>query len=392
MAFPYVIIGANLTGLSTALALSHLGQASILVEQKQNIIPSKSKDGRAIALSYGSKQILEEIGLWSELEAFAGEINQIRVTDQLSPFFLHFNNHSSLGYLIESDDLLKIFYNKAINDPNITIFMDTTYNLLENDFDQIKIELVGANLKTFTPPLVIAADGKFSRLRKLCNIKHYQHEYNQTAIVCKVWHQHPHAQIAQEMFLPAGPFAILPLKDENTSGIVWTEGNEAASLLIDMDKEKFEYFLAQKFTDYLGEVKLVSNIASYPLELVLAEKYYHNRVMLIGDAAHSIHPIAGQGFNLALRDIAVMLDLNKKYQQIGLEFGCYQSLKEYQNLRIGDNLSMAIITDALNKLFSNNIGPICFIRKLGLYAVNHTPPLKNFFMKYAMARRDKRND
>lgn len=389
MTSPFVIIGANFTGLCTALALSYLGQTSIIVERKVSIIPKEKKDGRAIALSYGSKQILEEIGLWSKLEPFAGEINQIRVTDQLSPFFLHFNNDSTLGYLIESDDLLEVFYNEAISDPNITILNDTTYNLLENDYNQVKLELVGSNSGSFTPPLVIAADGKFSHLRGLCGIKYFQHSYNQTAIVCKVWHEISHEQIAQEMFLPNGPFAILPLKNPNQSGIVWTETPELASTLLNLEMHKFEYFLNQKFTDYLGKVKLASQIVSYPLELILADKYYHNRVMLIGDAAHSIHPIAGQGFNLALRDIAVMIDLYRKYQEIGLEFGCYQSLEEYQALRKSDNLSMAIITDALNKLFSNNLGPVALIRKLGLSAVNYSPPLKKFFMNYAMAKRGK---
>ena len=381
----FIIIGANLTGLCTALALSRLNQPSILVDRKASIVNSSFKDGRAIALSYGSKQILEEMGVWHKLEPYAGKIDQIRVTDQLSPLFLHFDNDSTLGYLVESDDIQRVIYEHLVDDPNITILTNTTYELIENNHDTVTIKL---NDEIFTTELLIAADGKFSNLRKLCGIKHIEHNYNQTAIVCKVAHQQPHENIAQEMFLPNGPFAILPLKDPHQSGIVWTETPEIAKILLDMEKQKFNYFLEQKFTNYLGKVDLISEITSYPLGLLMAKKYYHNRIMLIGDAAHAIHPISGQGFNLGVRDISALMELYPKYNNLGLKMGCYQSLQEYEKLRMGDNISMAIITDSLNKLFSNAIAPIGLIRKLGLHGVNQIPTLKKFFMEYAMAKKD----
>lgn len=394
---PILIIGANLTGLAVALALSHLNQPSIIIERKPKLVADNQNDGRAIALSYGSKQIFEEIGLWNQLRKFAGEINQIRVTDQLSPLFLHFNNNSTLGYLVESDDIVRVLFEKSKIDPNIKIMENTTYNLLENNHDFAKVELItveGNSLKkeVITTPVVVGADGKHSELRKTCKIKHYHHNYNQTAIVCKVWHEFSHDQIAQEMFLPAGPFAILPLKNSQNSGIVWTESKETAKAMMGLEKEKFEYFLAQKFTDYLGQVKLVSKVVSYPLELLLAEKYYHNRVILVGDAAHAIHPLAGQGFNLAVRDIMAIVEIYKKYENLGLGFGCNQSMQAYQQMRFADNISMAIIMDAFNKIFSNDVVPINLLRKIGLFAVNHTPPLKNFFMNYAMAKKDTKNE
>ncbi|MEK6733847.1 MAG: FAD-dependent monooxygenase, partial [Pseudomonadota bacterium] len=187
-----IIVGANLTGLCTALALSKLNQPSILVDKNDLSIPL-AQDGRAIALSYGSKQILEEIGVWQHLEPKAGIIEQIRVTDQYSPLFLHFDNSSILGFLVESIDLQNIFYNLAINDPNITILDKSSYELIENNHDFAKVKINDTLYKT---ELLIAADGKFSALRKLCNINHSFHDYKQTAIVCKVKHQLPHENIA----------------------------------------------------------------------------------------------------------------------------------------------------------------------------------------------------
>jgi 2-octaprenyl-6-methoxyphenol hydroxylase len=379
---PYIIIGANLTGLCCAIALSHLGQTSILVDRKAIGKPSY-KDTRAIALSYGSKQILESIDLWDSLEPYAGKIDEIRVTDQHSPLFLHFNNESTLGYIIESDDIQNIMYEHVSKDKNITIMGSTTYELIENNEHEVTIKLNETIHKT---KLLIAADGKFSALRKLCNIDTFEHDYKQTAIVCKVQHQKSHNNIAQEIFLKNGPFAILPLKDSYQSGIVWTETPEIAKILLEQSSETFNYFLTEKFTDYLGNIELSGTSVSYPLKLIMAKKYFNNRIMLVGDSAHSIHPISGQGFNLAIQDITCLSNLYKKYSTIGLEPGCFQSLNEYQNIRMKDNISMAVITDGLNKLFSNNIPFIKDIRKIGLSLVNQIPPLQKYFMEYAMKK------
>ena len=172
---PFIIVGANLTGLCCALALSRLNQASVLIDKK-DIHPSPNKDGRAIALSYGSKQILETLGIWQKIEPYAGEINQIRVTDQYSPLFLHFDNNNTLGYIIEAEDLQRVIYQEIIEDHNISIFSNTNYQLIENNHTQVTIKLDDQIINT---DLLIAADGKFSQIRKLSKIDHFQYDYKQ---------------------------------------------------------------------------------------------------------------------------------------------------------------------------------------------------------------------
>lgn len=379
-----IIIGASLSGLYTSLALSQKGIKSILVE-KRLIIEDEIKDNRAIALAYGSKQIIEEIGIWEDLKLNAGKIDEIIVSEGISPLLLQFDHESSMGFIVEAGNLLKAAIKKVRSDKNITLLDNSTYEIIENNQDYASIKI--NNQKLYQCELVIGADGKFSQLRSFCKIKIKERDYQQNAIICKLSHLIPHKNIAYEIFQDSGPIALLPLHKQNESGLVWTETPQQATNLTNMDKEKFCYFINSKIENILGKVDVISDIISYPLKLIMAERYFYNHICLIGDAAHAIHPIAGQGFNLGIQDIELLASLLEKYNKLGMNLGCHQLLSEYEKARKIANRRMAIITDALNKLFSNNIPFTGFIRKLGLATVDKAPILKRFFINYAMAKK-----
>jgi len=221
----------------------------------------------------------------------------------------------------------------------------------------------------------------------MANLKSHSYSYGQTAMVFNVSHKENHNNIAQEIFMPSGPFAILPLKDGYSSAIVWTEKSELAEIYLKMSKKEFQLHLSEKFMEYFGKSEVISEVFAYPLSVKFSNEYFKGRLCLLGDSAHSMHPIAGQGFNQTIRDINSLADLLKYHFNLGLDLGSKMLLEDYQTERRFDNHAMIAITDVLNKLFSNNILPLSVTRKLGLAAVNKLPGLQKFFMKYAMGER-----
>jgi 2-octaprenyl-6-methoxyphenol hydroxylase len=389
MEYEVIIIGGGIIGITTAYALAASGIKIALVEQNSaHNIHNLKQDGRASALAHSTKQIYEHYGLWKKIEPNTGLIENIRVTDNYSPCFLHFDNavvdNLPLGYMIENNDLLSALYKEAANYNNLTIFFSSQYKNIEFNAQEVKVILDQGQI--LTAKLLIAADGKNSAIRTKVGIEVTSWDYPQSAIVCNVHHELNHRNIAQEMFLPAGPFAILPLKGGYHSSLVWTEERTHASLLIKMKDSEFIYFLKQRFTDYLGEITLSSSKFCYPLSVSHAKNYYSHRTVLIGDAAHFIHPIAGQGLNLSLRDVAQLVRTIKEYLALGYDIGQEVVLSSYEISRRKDNLAMVMITDGLNRLFSNEVMPIATLRKLGLSTVNNFPKLKKFFIEYAMGK------
>jgi 2-octaprenyl-6-methoxyphenol hydroxylase len=240
-----------------------------------------------------------------------------------------------------------------------------------------------ANGDTVRAELVVAADGKNSPLREAACIRTVAWSYPQTGIVVTVRHERPHRGVAVEHFLPAGPFAILPMTG-NRSSIVWTERAERAPALLALDDAAFHCELAARFGDFLGAVAVEGPRWSYPLSFLHAARYVAPRLALVGEAAHVIHPIAGQGLNLGIRDAASLAECLVDGRRLGLDLGDAQALDRYERWRRLDTIVLASVTDGLNRLFSNAVPPVKLARDVGLAAVGQVPPLRRFLMRHAM--------
>jgi 2-octaprenyl-6-methoxyphenol hydroxylase len=358
-------------------------------------------DGRTSAIAYGSKLVLDGVGLWLRIGNEAEPIREIRVADDNSPLFLHYDHRelgseeagqTPLGYIVENRVLRRALFELAKSLPSLDILAPRTLGTMTADSSGAVATL--ADGTRIHARLVAAADGKDSPLRQDAGIRAVEWHYKQTGIVTTVAHERPHAGIAIEHFLPAGPFAILPMTDEpprnaalsrrGRSSIVWTENAALAPHLMALPEAEFAAELRARFGDFLGTIEPVGPRWAYPLSLMQAERYIDRRLALVGEAAHVIHPIAGQGLNVGIRDVAALAEAVVDARRLGLDIGDDSVLERYQRWRRLDAVLLAGVTDGLNRLFSNTILPVKLTRDLGLAAVHHLPPLKRLLMRHAM--------
>jgi 2-octaprenyl-6-methoxyphenol hydroxylase len=382
-----LIAGGGLIGLLLANACAGAGLCVAIADrQDPAAMLGEAFDGRCSAIAYGSHQVLNALGLWPEIGAEAEPILEIRVADDASPLFLHYDHRdldaaAPLGYIVENRVLRRVLVERARSLGNLSLLAPVSVGSVEASPYAAVAAL--SDGRRVAARLIAAADGQGSRLRHAAGIGAAEWRYRQTGIVTTVQHERSHCGIAVEHFLPAGPFAILPMRG-NRSSLVWTEQAELAARLVGLPDADFAAEIAARFGDFLGVVEPVGPRWAYPLGLMLAERYVADRLALVGEAAHVIHPIAGQGLNLGIRDVAALAELVIDTRRLGLDIGDHEMLDRYQRWRRFDVLALAAVTDGLNRLFSNRVAPLRLARDLGLAAVHRLLPLKRLLMRDAM--------
>lgn len=381
-----IIIGGGLVGMTLALSLAAHGLEVAVVDAADlSVTLAPQFDGRASAIASASARLYEAIGLWPALEKVAEPIREIRVTDGQSPLFLHFDSAQlgdrPLGFMLENRQLRYGLLEAGHAAQGVHIYAPD--RMVELTRDVARVQIVLGSGQTLRAPLLVAADGRRSVLREQMGIRIAQWSYAQSGIVTTVQHAQPHGQVAHERFLPDGPFAILPLPD-NRSSIVWTVPERHAAAILGLSDRAFLAEIEKRFGDFLGDLTLAAPRWSYPLAFHHAERYIDDRFAMVGDAAHGIHPIAGQGLNMGLRDVAAFTQVIVESARLGLDIGAGDVLARYQRWRRPDNAMVCAVTDGLNRLFSNELKTVTLARRLGLAAVNKVAPLRGFFMREAM--------
>lgn len=384
-----IIVGAGLVGATLACGLAANGIKTVVIDRldpADGISPTF--DGRASAIAQSSRVALDGIGLWPLLAEKSEPIREIRVSDGPSLLFLHYDHaeigDDPLGYMVENRDMRAGLLRLMRKSPGLTIAAPTDVSDIRRDEGVAVVTLEGG--EKITGQLVVAADGRGSATRQSAGVDVTGWTYNQSAIVATIEHTVSHDGIAHERFLPSGPFAILPLKGGHRSSLVWTERTALVDSYMALDEAAFLAEIAERVGGFLGDVSLFGPRFQHPLGLQVAETYTRERLVLLGDAAHGIHPIAGQGLNLGLRDVAALIDILVDAKRYGLDLAHSAGLERYQRWRRADNLLMAGMTDVLNRLFSNDLPPLKAMRDLGLATVNSLPALRKTFMRHAMGQ------
>lgn len=385
-----LIVGGGLNGPALALALAQGGFRVTIIDAR----PAQSRaeehfDGRAYALALASTRVLAAMGLWQGLAAQAQPMRGIRASqgrsgEGASPLFLGFDateiEDGAMGNMLEDRYLYSAFLDAMEAHEGITLISGA--KVVSQDTTRGTARVTLEDGRSLSGSLLIGCDGRDSACAQRAGIKRWGHEYGQTALVCAIAHERPHEGIAHQFFMPAGPLAILPLPG-NRSSIVWSERTDTAQAIAQMDDAAFLETLRPRFGNFLGEISLEGARFSYPLRLTIAERFIDERLALVGDAAHGVHPIAGQGLNLGLRDVAALAEVLIEARRRGEDIASPLVLERYQEWRRFDTVRMAVGMDAVNTLFSNSNPLLEAARGLGMGAINAVPALRRFFIREA---------
>jgi 2-octaprenyl-6-methoxyphenol hydroxylase len=383
-----VIGGGAFAGLALALALRQgLGPEIPIVVADPALGVRPSRDPRATAIVAACRRLFEAIGVWDQVAAESQPILDMVVTDSkledaTRPVFLTFGGEVEPGepfaHMIENRHLIDALVTRASAE-GIDLRATTV-----SDFEQRPggVDVALGDGATIEASLLVAADGARSRLRERAGIATHGWDYDQSGIVVTVGHERDHGGRAEEHFLPAGPFAILPLKGARSS-LVWTEDRAEAARIVALSEDEFHAELEQRFGLHLGEVKALDRPRAFPLGYFVARSFIGERLALVGDAAHVIHPIAGQGLNMGLKDIAALAEVIVDAARLGIDLGQADVLERYQRWRRFDTMAMGLATNSLNLLFSNKSTLLRSVRDIGLGLVDRMPPLKSMFIRQA---------
>lgn len=400
--YDIVIAGAGLTGAAFALAAAQGGLKVVMVDpQPFSAQMAPTFDGRSTAVAFSTFRMLDALGLGETLRPHACRMDHILVTDgrrpgaasrKASPAFLRFDadeiggrtGGEPLGYMVENRRI-RVALAEAVTRAGIEVRAPATVARVETDAGKATVIL--ADGSTLIAPLVVGAEGRGSTVRRAAGIETVGWGYGQSGVVATVRLGRDHGNIAHEYFLPSGPFAILPLTDQRAS-LVWTETTRRGEALRDASDEAFHAHLMRRFGEFLATPEQSSATVEgprfvYPLALSLAEKLVAPRIALIGDAAHGVHPVAGQGLNMGLKDAAALAEVLAEAARLGEDLGAETVLERYARWRRFDNAALAAGFDAFVRLFSNDIAPVRLARDLGMAAVNRIGPLRRAFMQEA---------
>lgn len=385
-----VIVGGGLNGPALALALAQGGLHVQVVDAR----PAEARaeagfDGRAYALAIASKRLLSAIGVWPALAEKVQPILQIKASDGVAgqgpaPFFLSFDaaeiEEGPMGFMAEDRHLYAAFL-EAMQAAGVELISGES--VVSQEVDAAGVSVTLASGRVLRAGLLIGCDGRGSGVAARAGIARTGWGYGQTALVTAIAHEKDHHGIAQQYFMPSGPLAILPLAGGHHSSIVWSEEATAAANIQALDDADYLEALRPRFGDFLGEISLAGERFTYPLSLSLANSFIAKRVALVGDAAHGVHPIAGQGLNLGLRDVGALAEVLIEAKRRGEDIGALDVLERYQRWRRFDSTALALGMDGVNRLFSNDNPFLRAGRDLGLGLVNAVPALRRGFMRQA---------
>ncbi len=385
--FDVLIIGGGPVGMMAALLMCQRGFKTALFDRLdyQDIL-NANYDGRTFAYAYGSKLILEKAGIWAALEKNAQDIQDIFVTSEGPGEGLHYASKEiadhPMGFNIETRHFRSVVYKALQNQKNFHLFAPCDIDEVTFHQSHVEVQLKGED-QAFTAPLALAADGKNSFIRQQVGLKSKCLPYDQKALVFVIDHEKHHKNCAYEHFLKTGPVAILPMQG-NRCGVIWSLNSDRADHYYALNNEDLGAELSLYFSEILGPLKIAGERWLFPLDVTIVKNYVAPRLVLIGDSAHAIHPVAGQGFNLGLRDVSDLSEHLSQAKGLGLDLGSLALLKDYEKKRRKDVLSMTGMCDGLVRLFSNDNKSLGHLRRMGLDLTNKLPALKKTLTRHAM--------